>query len=182
MLGGKRYAILAVDYFTKWVEAKPVTRHDQKQVYQFMREIFTRFGGAPGASHRQRDAIHSRKDRRSVFGATYRTPGSLSVISLSQCPGRGDEPSNLQGHKKAATRGEEQLGPGAPDGGLVVPDNPETCYGENPLQLGVWIRCPVTAPLGPVGRQIVAAVDKMARYKGKVPRSWNACHLRRYYV
>ncbi|GAA0171990.1 hypothetical protein LIER_25904 [Lithospermum erythrorhizon] len=42
--GGKKYTIVAVDYFTKWVEAKPLTRQDQEGVYQFLKEIFTRFG------------------------------------------------------------------------------------------------------------------------------------------
>ncbi|GAA0175953.1 hypothetical protein LIER_29035 [Lithospermum erythrorhizon] len=42
--GGKRYTIVAVDYFTKWVEVKQLNRHDQKGVYQFLKEIFTRFG------------------------------------------------------------------------------------------------------------------------------------------
>ncbi|GAA0157863.1 hypothetical protein LIER_38536 [Lithospermum erythrorhizon] len=41
---GKRYAIVEVDYFTKWVEARPLTRQDQEQVYQLLREIFNRFG------------------------------------------------------------------------------------------------------------------------------------------
>ncbi|GAA0153004.1 hypothetical protein LIER_11343 [Lithospermum erythrorhizon] len=42
--GGKRYTIVGVDYFTKWVEAKPLIRQDQEQIYQFLMEIVTRFG------------------------------------------------------------------------------------------------------------------------------------------
>ncbi|GAA0151692.1 hypothetical protein LIER_37339 [Lithospermum erythrorhizon] len=41
--GSKRYAIVEVDYFTKWVEAKPLPRQHQEQVYQFLKEIFTKF-------------------------------------------------------------------------------------------------------------------------------------------
>ncbi|GAA0155643.1 hypothetical protein LIER_13329 [Lithospermum erythrorhizon] len=47
--GSKTYVIEAVDYFTKWVEAKPLPRQDQEQVYQFLKEIFTWFG-VPGVS------------------------------------------------------------------------------------------------------------------------------------
>ncbi|GAA0152468.1 hypothetical protein LIER_37496 [Lithospermum erythrorhizon] len=43
MPGGEKYTIVGVDYFTKWVEAKPLTRQDHEGVYQFLKEIFTRF-------------------------------------------------------------------------------------------------------------------------------------------
>ncbi|GAA0147912.1 hypothetical protein LIER_36611 [Lithospermum erythrorhizon] len=35
---------MVVDYFTKWVEAKPLPRKDQEQVYRFLKDIFTKFG------------------------------------------------------------------------------------------------------------------------------------------
>ncbi|GAA0165632.1 hypothetical protein LIER_20982 [Lithospermum erythrorhizon] len=40
---GQTYTIMAMDYFIKWVEAKPLIWHDQDHVYQFLKEIFTRF-------------------------------------------------------------------------------------------------------------------------------------------
>ncbi|GAA0161172.1 hypothetical protein LIER_17548 [Lithospermum erythrorhizon] len=40
----KRYVIMSVDYFTKWVEAKSLIRQDKDQVYQILKEIFTRAG------------------------------------------------------------------------------------------------------------------------------------------
>ncbi|GAA0144500.1 hypothetical protein LIER_04931 [Lithospermum erythrorhizon] len=42
--GGKKYTIVVVDYFTKWVEVRPLTRQDQEGVCHFLKEIFTRFG------------------------------------------------------------------------------------------------------------------------------------------
>ncbi|GAA0174512.1 hypothetical protein LIER_27890 [Lithospermum erythrorhizon] len=50
--GGKRYAIVAIDYFSKCVEAKPFARQDQEPVYQILREIFTRLRDSPGTGHR----------------------------------------------------------------------------------------------------------------------------------
>ena len=42
---GEKYAIVAVDYFTKWAEAEPLTTITMKRVINFMvRNIICRFG------------------------------------------------------------------------------------------------------------------------------------------
>ena len=43
--GGAKYAIVAVDYFTKWVEAEPLTKITTRKVISFVvRNIICRFG------------------------------------------------------------------------------------------------------------------------------------------
>jgi len=43
--GGAKYAIVAVDYFTKWVEAEPLTKVSSAKVINFLiRNVFCRYG------------------------------------------------------------------------------------------------------------------------------------------
>src|SRR3954464_15552916 len=40
---GYKYLLVAVDKFTKWIEAKPVKNADEKTATKFLREIIYRF-------------------------------------------------------------------------------------------------------------------------------------------
>jgi len=43
--GGTKYAIVAVDYFIKWVEAKPLTKVSSAKVINFLiRNVLCRYG------------------------------------------------------------------------------------------------------------------------------------------
>jgi transposase InsO family protein len=42
--GGFTHLLVAVDKFTKWVEAKPVTKCDDKTMLKFLRELIYRYG------------------------------------------------------------------------------------------------------------------------------------------
>ena len=43
--GGAKYAVVAVDYFTKWVEAKPLVNIKAKKITTFVNKFFVcRFG------------------------------------------------------------------------------------------------------------------------------------------
>jgi len=43
--GGEKYAIVTVDYFTKWVEAKPLTKVSSAKVINFLiRNMLCRYG------------------------------------------------------------------------------------------------------------------------------------------
>ena len=43
--GGVRYAVVAIDYFTKWVEAEPLATITSKRVLDFVvKNIICRFG------------------------------------------------------------------------------------------------------------------------------------------
>jgi len=44
-VGQKKFLIVAIDYFTKWVEAEPLARITDKQVQEFIwKNIIARFG------------------------------------------------------------------------------------------------------------------------------------------
>nr|GEY41777.1 hypothetical protein [Tanacetum cinerariifolium] len=47
-LRGNKYILMAVDYFSKWVEAKALPTNDARVVYKFLKSLFARFG-APRA-------------------------------------------------------------------------------------------------------------------------------------
>nr|GEX29043.1 reverse transcriptase domain-containing protein [Tanacetum cinerariifolium] len=45
---GNKYILIAVDYFSKWVEAKALPTNDARVVVKFLKSLFTQFG-TPGA-------------------------------------------------------------------------------------------------------------------------------------
>jgi hypothetical protein len=42
--GGHTHLLVAVDKFTKWIEAKPITKCDRKIATKFIRELIYRYG------------------------------------------------------------------------------------------------------------------------------------------
>jgi hypothetical protein len=42
--GGLTHLLVAVDKFTKWIEAKPIKKHDGSSTIKFFNEIITRYG------------------------------------------------------------------------------------------------------------------------------------------
>nr|GFC99827.1 reverse transcriptase domain-containing protein [Tanacetum cinerariifolium] len=43
-LKGNKYILIAVDYLSKWVEAKALPTNDARVVVKFLKSLFTRFG------------------------------------------------------------------------------------------------------------------------------------------
>ncbi|GAA0184637.1 hypothetical protein LIER_31925 [Lithospermum erythrorhizon] len=76
--GSKRYAIVVVDYFTKWVEAKPLPKWDQ-------------------------DSWSGRS--KPMLGAGYRSQDMLGGVPSGQWPGGSHEQGELQRRKETATTG-----------------------------------------------------------------------------
>lgn len=46
--GQKKFIIVAIDYFTKWVEAKPLARIRETEVIEFFMEFIVFRFGVPG--------------------------------------------------------------------------------------------------------------------------------------
>ncbi|GJW68869.1 reverse transcriptase domain-containing protein, partial [Tanacetum coccineum] len=71
---GNKYILVAVDYFSKWVEAKVLPTNDARVVVKFLKSLFSRFG-APRAiiSDRGTHFCNDKFDKvMSKYGVTHR--------------------------------------------------------------------------------------------------------------
>ncbi|GJW53614.1 reverse transcriptase domain-containing protein, partial [Tanacetum coccineum] len=71
---GNKYILVAVDYLSKWVEAKALPTNDARVVCKFLKSLFTRFG-TPRAIINDRDTHFCNDQFAKVmlkYGVTYR--------------------------------------------------------------------------------------------------------------
>nr|GEZ00077.1 reverse transcriptase domain-containing protein [Tanacetum cinerariifolium] len=72
---GNKYILVAVDYLSKWVEAKALPTNDARVVCKFLKSLFARFG-APRA------IISDRDDALWAFRTAYKTPIGCTPYKL----------------------------------------------------------------------------------------------------
>nr|GEV95458.1 reverse transcriptase domain-containing protein [Tanacetum cinerariifolium] len=139
---GNKYILVAVDYFSKCVEAKALPTNDARVVVKFLKSLFARFG-TPRAIISDRDASKLSNDNTNVVNALQepfvvkQDPGKNSLQSPPQinhhcCYGCGDSLEDIFYHQCTC----ELCGKGAHYGYnclpkvLIIP-NPEPCHNQN---------------------------------------------------
>ncbi|GKD03028.1 reverse transcriptase domain-containing protein [Tanacetum coccineum] len=87
---GNKYILMAVDYLSKWVEAKALPTNNARVVYKFLKSLFTRFG-TPRAiiSDRERTVGENRAswsdkldDALWAFRTAFKTPIGCTPYKL----------------------------------------------------------------------------------------------------
>ena len=68
--GQKQFLVMAVDYVTKWVEARPLARIREKEMIEFFMElIIFRFRHSTNRGYRQWDPVYRSRLREYPKGA-----------------------------------------------------------------------------------------------------------------
>nr|GEX41411.1 reverse transcriptase domain-containing protein [Tanacetum cinerariifolium] len=83
---GNKYILVAVDYLSKWVEAKALPTNDARVVVKFLKSLFSRFG-TPKAIISDR-GTHFCNDQFSRFMAKYGVTHRLSTAYHPQTSGQ----------------------------------------------------------------------------------------------
>nr|GEZ71279.1 reverse transcriptase domain-containing protein [Tanacetum cinerariifolium] len=83
---GNKYILVAVDYFSKWVEAKALPMNDARVVFKFLKSLFFRFG-TPKAIISDR-GTHFCNDQFSRVMAKYGVTHRLSTTYYPQTSGQ----------------------------------------------------------------------------------------------
>nr|GEU56433.1 reverse transcriptase domain-containing protein [Tanacetum cinerariifolium] len=92
--GGNKYIRVAVDYLSKWVEAKALPTNDARVVCNFFKNLFAKFGTPPPRSIISDRGTHFCNDRFAKvmlkYGVTYRLatpyhPQISGQVEVSNC-------------------------------------------------------------------------------------------------
>ncbi|GJQ90856.1 reverse transcriptase domain-containing protein [Tanacetum coccineum] len=83
---GNKYILVAVDYLSKWVEAKALPTNDARVVYKFLKSLFARFG-APRAIISDR-GTHFCNDQFAKVMLKYGVTHRLSIAYHPQTSGQ----------------------------------------------------------------------------------------------
>nr|GFB39357.1 Pro-Pol polyprotein [Tanacetum cinerariifolium] len=95
---GNKYILIAVDYLSKWVEAKALPMNDARVVVKFLKSLFSRFG-TPKAIISDR-GTHFCNDQFSRVMAKYGVTHHLSTAYHHQTSGQVEAYENSLNYKE----------------------------------------------------------------------------------
>nr|GFB52064.1 reverse transcriptase domain-containing protein [Tanacetum cinerariifolium] len=99
---GNKYILVAVDYLSKWVEAKALPTNDARVVVKFLKSLFSRFG-TPKAIISD-DETHFCNDKYSRVMAKYGVTHRLSIAYHPQTSGQVEVEVTNRGLKRILER------------------------------------------------------------------------------
>nr|GFA03557.1 hypothetical protein [Tanacetum cinerariifolium] len=164
---GNKYILVAVDYFSKWVEAKTLPTNDARVVCKFLKSLFARFG-APRAIISDRGTHFCNDQFAKVmlkYGVTYRVSTAYHPQTSGQVEALKQVNFDLAvagDHRKVQLNELNELRDHAYENSLIYKEKRKRIH-DSKIKNRVFI----------IGDRVLLFISRLKIFSGKLKTHWN---------